>query len=407
MNPFFDAALPPDQPQTHVLVIGVSAYPHLSGGDLHASQPATKSFGLNQLTSPAVSATSLTDWLLTHHHNPAAPLGSIELLLSPTAYTPSDSAEARLGVAPGTSLAVEEARFNSIKAATSRWFLRTDTHEDNVALFYFCGHGLEASDQYLLPADFGADPLDWTANIINFTTTYRNLERGKAKTQCFFLDACRDRPSDLQAQAAMGPLGQPLIGPQSGVAHERDAPIYLAAAPRRSAAGLPGQKSFFTSALIQCLNGMGARQLGSVHAPIDHESLRPALRELVHRLAEDHGQRDLRCAVSGECVLPQPVALHLAPVPVQVLTTIFCQPLEAHKIARLSLKDSAGESVARPTADEKPWRLAVVAGKCTVEAKFADGEQFVDLEQEEIVRPPLFQPRLEIASHQVGTGVVS
>jgi hypothetical protein len=69
-----------DEPRTHALVIGVGTYHHLPGGD---GEPLKKDFGLTQLRSPPISAREITSWLLNCLNNPAAPLGSVDLLLSP------------------------------------------------------------------------------------------------------------------------------------------------------------------------------------------------------------------------------------------------------------------------------------------------------------------------------------
>jgi hypothetical protein len=396
MTSLYNPNLPEKHSQTHVIIIGVSAYPHLPGGEKADTEPAPKGFGLAQLTSPVPSAAALTNWLLEHHNNPGARLGSIELLLSPGVYTPSHEAAKRLGVTPGMPLSVEEANFDAIEKAASRWYIKANKHCDNVAWFYFCGHGLEASDRYLLPRDFGANPLNWTANIINLTQTYNNMDHCFAKTQCFFIDACRDQLDEVQKQAARTSVGRPLIGPQSGSIQDRDWRIYHAAAPGQSAAGPPNGESYFTSALLGCLGGMGAREQNGTHAPVDHESLGSALRELIDRLGEGR-QPPLRCEVGGNLLLPFPVDLHLASTPVDVLTIVQCQPKDAHQVARLSLIDSTGKGNSRQKPGEQPWRVTAKAGKCSVEAKFDPAHPFADFADSPLVGPPVYKLSLPIS----------
>jgi hypothetical protein len=397
MTLLYNARLAEEDSQTHALIIGVNAYPHMPGGQKEDAAPAPKHFGLSQLTSPVASAAALTNWLLEHHNNPNARLGSIELLLSPGKYTPSGEAAIKLGSTAGTSITVDEGTFDAIEKATGRWYIRANKHRDNVALFYFCGHGLEASDRYLLPADFGANPLNWTANIINLTETYNNMDRCLAKTQCFFIDACRDHPQELQAQAALTSVGRPLIGPQPGSILDRDWRIYHAAAPGQSAAGPPNRESYFTWALLACLAGMGAREQTGIYAPVDHDSLGSALRELIDRLAEEK-QLPLRCAVGGDLLLPFPADLHLATTPVDVLTIIQCQPANAHRVAQLALVDSAGTNASRKQPGEQPWRLIVKAGECSVEAKFDPAHPFADFADKAVVGPPVYKLPLQIAA---------
>lgn len=392
MSKIYDAKLSREQPQTHVLIIGVNDYPHLPGGAKYDESPAAKHFGLQQLTSPVASAKALTDWLLTLHYNPDVPLGSIELLLSPTMYTPSESAAAKLLIASGDSIPVEPAELAAIKTATGRWYLKSNQHRDNIALFYFCGHGLEASDRYLLPSDYGANPLDWTDRLINFKLTHVNMQGCRAKTQCFFLDACRDKPVELQIVAATNKMGQELIGPQLGSSLNRDARIFHAAAPGKSAVGVPWQTSYFTQALLKCLNGMGSRYPDGEYAPVDHESLGTALKELIAREAT----LKLECDTDGPSNLQSAVDLHLAPMPVKVLTSIHCQPPEAHEVGHISITDVTGEYISRETSDKNPWKLAITAGKCTLRAEFDSTALYQDVEIEDIAFPPSFRRKIKV-----------
>jgi hypothetical protein len=112
-------------PGTHALVVGVSHYPHLSPNE----GPVAKTYStLKQLPSAVLSAKAFANWLCrTPLRNPAAPLGRIELLLSP--------AEQNEGVQ------CEAATHANLQAAFGRWFKTCTSSSDNVALLYFCGHG--------------------------------------------------------------------------------------------------------------------------------------------------------------------------------------------------------------------------------------------------------------------------
>jgi hypothetical protein len=121
-------------PMTHALIIGIGEYCHLPGGPRYQDQPARYKLGLKQLTSPPASAEKLANWMVgkltNSHKNPKAPLGTVELLLSPQRYTDPQ----------GNATQVDAATFGSIKTAFERWLKRCDRHPDNVSLFYFCGH---------------------------------------------------------------------------------------------------------------------------------------------------------------------------------------------------------------------------------------------------------------------------
>ena len=67
------------QPGLHVFIAGVSRYIHLPGG---GSNLTTKSFGMQQLSSTALTACRLYQWLLSHKNQLPLPLATIRLLLS-------------------------------------------------------------------------------------------------------------------------------------------------------------------------------------------------------------------------------------------------------------------------------------------------------------------------------------
>ncbi|PZS34215.1 MAG: hypothetical protein DLM61_03950, partial [Pseudonocardiales bacterium] len=63
----------------HALIIGVGDYPYLPGG---AGTTTQAHLGLEQVSTPVPSALAVCEWASTEYANEAAPLGSIELLIS-------------------------------------------------------------------------------------------------------------------------------------------------------------------------------------------------------------------------------------------------------------------------------------------------------------------------------------
>jgi hypothetical protein len=110
------------------------------GGD--PKQLLENPMSLKQLSSPPLSAVALASWFLgrqnptpgaTGFHNPNAPLATVEMLFSPSQpYTRPDSAE----------VLVEAATRANIAQGFERWLERAAAHDENVAVFYFCGHGV-------------------------------------------------------------------------------------------------------------------------------------------------------------------------------------------------------------------------------------------------------------------------
>jgi hypothetical protein len=242
----------PGVPQTHVLVIGVNSYKHLRGG----SGQLCKEYNMNlkQLTSPCVSARAFAIWALKDFENELAPLGSVELLLSegaPTQFALYEENEPK---------EVESATLHNIRTAFQSWFQRCDSNEENVAIFYFCGHGVMIQgDSVLLVEDFGADKLEPFSTAINIDRLYRGMAQSKAKVQCYFIDACSNVPHEGLKLEDSG--AQSFITPKLTYPH-RSTSLYLkASAPGDSAyADSAGKVSRFTSALIEGLKGSGFRR---------------------------------------------------------------------------------------------------------------------------------------------------
>ena len=97
----------------------------------------------------------------------------------------------------------------NIKQAFDRWDARCNTHQENIAFFYFACDGLNTVSQFLLAADFGnpANP-DFWENCIDFSGMRSGMHKNAADTQLFFIDACRERLIDALIQ--LNPHGKPL-----------------------------------------------------------------------------------------------------------------------------------------------------------------------------------------------------
>jgi hypothetical protein len=346
----FDAALPATDAQTHALVIGVGEYPFLVGG----LAPGATTMGLGQLTSSVKSAEAFAYWLTAKFTNSSAPLGSVELLLSPNAYAPA-------GQPPQ---AVERATLDNIKLAFKRWYDKCHANDDNVALFFFSGHGLEKEFQLLLAEDF-ADPA--TGNIweraINFTQSWYGMGECKAVRQCYFIDACRETPIDLlkTSNANAYVLKSKAHGPANGV-------------------------SYFTQALLDCLDGVGAEYNDGNCWKVTTTSLTDAVVRMVKRRQPASAPR-LTCARGGESSFS--TELHEFTDTPLVMAQITCQPLVAMGDATLSLSNTTFNKSRPP--DATPWELDVASGQYDVEASFA-GAQYQNKRTPGALLMPPFTP---------------
>jgi hypothetical protein len=146
------AASDPKAVGTHVFIIGVGEYRSLIGGK---GKVLEKTMGLKQLSSPPVSAEALASWFLGRQglshaqvgfHHPGAPLATMEMLLSPPQpYTQPG----------GSEVLIDTASNYNIAQGFDRWVERAAANDNNIAVFYFCGHGVMGTDAYLLPSILG------------------------------------------------------------------------------------------------------------------------------------------------------------------------------------------------------------------------------------------------------------
>jgi len=158
---------------------------------------------------------------------------------------------------------VDPATMAGIETAFKAWLKRCSARKDNIALFYFAGHGLSTATQFLLASDFydPAEPKRWK-NSIDFTGFQLGMRLCPAQTQLFFADACRENPIDALLQ--VGAAGNPLI---DGGIVPRPAPApalgtYFAAADGLKAYGPVAGPTYFATALLDGLEGAGATRTG-------------------------------------------------------------------------------------------------------------------------------------------------
>jgi hypothetical protein len=257
-----------------VLAIGVGVYDHLMGG---SKTLLDNPFGLGQLGSPPVSAKRFTEWVLADLKNPAAELAGVEVLIS--------SADPTTIEVPGEGAKpVAAATMENIKRAFNEWYARVNTDDQNVAVLYHCGHGLESSDLALLAQDFGApggDPPQLWENAYNFHRTHLGMRRCVADAQFFFVDACRQVSADLLEFD--GDDVRALIAPKLRRTNkDRNAPILYASARDSKAFAKTDEVSRFTQAVLDAMSGSGATKAGGTWK-VSNESLPAAVMKRIKR----------------------------------------------------------------------------------------------------------------------------
>jgi len=353
------------EPQTHAFVVGIGHYRNLPGGGGRADELG---LGLTQLSSPPISARAFTDWLLHEHHNPQAPLGSVELLIS-------DDLSNTYTLPNGTVKVIEVAKISNIERAFTRWYDRCNRHANNVAIFFFCGHGLSVrGDRLLLAEDIASNPLQPLAQSINLDAMHRGMYMCRAETQSFFIDACQMQPYDVQGMLNIGAKEfiTVLPGFQRPSASPWDAPIYNASMPGHLAYGRANEMTLFTRNLLLALGGLSSEKLQSTGQwTVTTGRLSTIVNDLVARAAAIAGlpqQSTTTGTLIGRNTLH--ICVDTPKVPIQLTLA----PTEAYDLAELHLESmfDPARHYHRPPAPRE-WATEVYADMYHLSADFQAG----------------------------------
>jgi len=377
--------------RTHALVVGVGRY---------------KNAGIKALTTSVHGAWAFADWMLRRFHHLNRPLGSVELILSPSDslgdWKPSPEAAEKLGLTDGsstTTLPVEAATFTNIKNAFNRWLKRAGTHLDNAAFFYFSGHGLWKSEPFLLPEDAQiAKRIEGFDNLIDVQQTQINMFNTQPSVQCFFIDACQEVISQLVENPTTRPPALVLWTPANApVIPDRDAWRYEGAFPSRKAFGPADSAPFFTQELVACLERRGAAPAKIANAwRVTTSSLKEAL-EAAWRWREeaDREAQGIKFSTAAPGSSSTTATLcHIQGSP-EVIVEVRCHPATAMPRAKLFV-ESGGVRSPRPQPLPSPWYTTVTQGDCSAGAEFEASAALATTPENFEARPPVHPVQLMV-----------
>jgi hypothetical protein len=232
-------------PGVHALIVGVSDYLNLPD----AGEPSSDAtWSLNKLTSPALSALKIFDFIRTSGLR--LPLKTVRLLLSPS--------QVELNVEPALANATPtRANRTALDAFALDWRNDASKNPEDMTLFYFAGHGTQRGpeDAVLMLEDFlipGA-PLARCLEISDIrggmapSPTFPNI----ALTQFYFVDACMDRNAKLKT--FVNPKVPEVFGVELNVVDRRAAPLFYSTVDGAIALGRTGKASHFAEALTLAL----------------------------------------------------------------------------------------------------------------------------------------------------------
>ncbi len=239
------------QPGTHAFIIGVSEYLHLEGG--HDPTQKGSQYDMGQLTAAARSASEFAAWLLNVYANDQAPLKSLRVLLSP-----SPNEEIHPDIA---ALLVGDyaATRDNVAQELGAFQIASDSHVDNVVIVYVAGHGVQLTKNgaIVLLHDFAADRyLRELDGAIDMAGVHAGMNHpGTAKTQFWFVDACRQKPAIARKFESLTGAAISLDVPNLVT---ETSPIFYAATTGSDAYARIGGTTLFCEALQWVLAGNGA-----------------------------------------------------------------------------------------------------------------------------------------------------
>jgi hypothetical protein len=348
---------------------------------------------MEQLTSAALSAYRVYEWIVARQAHFPAPLGTVRLLLAPS--------PAELKVDAGLAAAASSCTLADFQGAASDWRMDAAKDGGGMTIFYFAGHGVQRSkgDSVLLLQDFG----DGLGGTLGRAVSAKSLRDGMApsptfptvaRTQLYFIDACRLQPERFRDYEQMETAT--IWDIELAGVDDRRAPTYFASVPGTVAYARRGKQTLFSQALLDCLSGGAAelREDGGVERwAVTHMSLAERLADYLSELATDAGaEQSIRSDGFGADAVVQ--YLDAAPT---VRVQIEVEPVDALEFTKVAIFDDAGAPAThaplpKPLAPY-PYVTDLPAGIYTINAEIEPAnEGYVDLRGR---ARPLLPPRIK------------
>jgi Caspase domain len=339
-------------PGTHALIIGVSHYRHLNGGE--AVTMAGENFAMGQLSAAARSASEFAAWLLHDYKSDRAPLKSLRVLLSPSE---NEIIHPQIeSLLQGDS----SATLNNVKSDLLGFKQACDSHNENVAIVYIVGHGVQLTKHgaTVLLHDVGADNhLSTLEGAIDVAGIHAAMNHPHtAQTQFWFVDACRQEPAvarHFESLVGALTLDEPKGDAETSI-------FFLAAGPGKKAFARPGNVSLFNEALLWALHGsiaVGPEDNGS---PYWHVSATALIRQLPDRVRGLANAENVEQSVEITGKINEAVFHEYSEVPT-VEVNIDLRPQEAKEVSEGTLLQDATDLIVEKY-DDWPFHRPLQAG---------------------------------------------
>ncbi|MEA2339453.1 MAG: hypothetical protein QOE82_3460, partial [Thermoanaerobaculia bacterium] len=241
-------------PGIHAFIAGVSDYRHLGGG---SDTAAKETYNFQALKSTARTAWLFYDWLkkADDAKRLPLPLATVHLLLSPSKSEPELAA-----------VGADRCSWQNFADDADSWRTCASASNDDMALFYFAGHGIDrnAQESLLLMDDVGAKGgvfLNRAVDVLHLwagMAPQPDAAKSIARKQFYFIDACRTPISELRNFKMEGIPGLWDIPLDSN--DDRAAPIFYGAVPGAAAYASNETQTLFSKALLDCFDRLGAEE---------------------------------------------------------------------------------------------------------------------------------------------------
>jgi len=359
------------KPGLHAFIVGMSDYPHLLEPDPNNPDNSAPHFGLRKLASPALSACRIARALSLWSPTLTVRLATVRLLL---AASPEEHlADHSLAKGAGRP------SWDNFAAAAARWREDVASHPDNIAVFYFGGHGAQqrVPNLVLLLEGFG----DGVGGYLNHGVDAHRLMRGMVaskahptmgRRQLFMFDACRFTPPAMVAQEVE--KVRDIWPPVDTDKDDRNCTVLYATAPGRLSYGIRGRTSLFARAFIRAINRQGAQEDRGIIGTnartwsVCATSLAASINELVK--LDTNEQSVEQAGARPDFVLRELFR------PPRIKISLQLQPADDHKRAELALRDDRFKPICQSGApiDPYPYEPLLHAGVYIAELKLKAAE---------------------------------
>jgi hypothetical protein len=331
-------------PAVHALLVGVGAYSKVG------------SLALMDIPDARQSARAVAEWLETNQLS--VPLGTCRVLTSGNESSSS-------------------ATVNQFLEMAAEWHEDACSNRDNIALFFFSGHGFQRSftEDLMLFEDFGG-----VGPALRGAVSVDNLFRGMAprpgateiaRTQLFFIDTSR-APANSERLSLSNPTM--VFDEYSAGPDDRSAVIFYSTQPGEHSYVVSSYKtSIFTTALLRCLDGQAAVPLEGTSQGrwgVTVASLIQGLAESMKRLGQSAGLTQSQVPVLGGLVRDH-VIRYLDTIPEVDVTVRIANPASKSEVR---IEDAEGQIVYTGTADrEGVFNVSLPSGLYRIRANDVDG----------------------------------